>query len=765
MRGPRDGAAVDAERAAEHAVRLLQDPTVGFHGPNGAFRRLLPRDCCVLVRNRQQAAVIRQALQRRGLPSAYLSERDSVLASNEAWELLLLLKAMLKPQDLTTARRVWASHWMQRPLSQLAQERDDDRIWDQRLARLLTWSRAWHEQGVMAAVRLALQDEGAAARALDGSPGGERQVTNLLHLAEWLQQASAQYPTPADLVPMLESAIADPEQVLLTVEGARDATLLRLESDADLIQVVTIHKSKGLQYPVVILPFGAYPGPDIPPSRPGPTVQNGRWMLPAADDPSLAEQAARDELREDIRLLYVALTRAVHHVALGASPRLFRDRGRPAWLHTGLGRLVTGSRQGSAEVEATALVADLQRVTDHLRANDEGMLDAKAPNSDEPVSGVVDPVGTGHDAIEFTVLAPDQPVPCTVYHAPAAVQAAVTGGRRRGVATVAKAIHRGWRISSFSGLVREAIPTGASVVSSVTTSVATSIGTSFPGPGEGPSQRWDEPTPLRSDLASVQEAEANPAVSTAADAPAQAGAPGTPGAWHLLPSSAELGQHLHEWLELAAEHQFDWQESGPLLAELQSRLRCSGWSEHGETLQAWLKAVTGQALPEWGLALGQLQHCRAELEFWMPLGTLQTPALDSLLRQWVLPGRDRPALRAQRVQGLLMGFADLVIEHQGRYGVLDYKSNRLGPDTQAYEPAALEQAVLDHRYDLQAVIYVIALHRLLRSRLGPRYDPQQHLGPAQFFFIRGLDHAQGGVCTLSLPPPAIEAFDTLLNAP
>lgn len=113
---------------------------------------------------------------------------------------------------------------------------------------------------------------------------------------------------------------------------------------------------------------------------------------------------------------------------------------------------------------------------------------------------------------------------------------------------------------------------------------------------------------------------------------------------------------------------------------------------------------------------------------------------------------------------MLMGFIDLVFEHEGRYWVLDYKSNSLGPDDSAYDAPGLAQAMAAHRYDVQAAVYLLALHRLLQARLGSRYDPAQHLGGAVYFFLRGIHGPAGGVCTLTLPTEALHALDAMLDA-
>ena len=111
---------------------------------------------------------------------------------------------------------------------------------------------------------------------------------------------------------------------------------------------------------------------------------------------------------------------------------------------------------------------------------------------------------------------------------------------------------------------------------------------------------------------------------------------------------------------------------------------------------------------------------------------------------------------------MLMGFADLVFEHKGKYWVLDYKSNYLGKDDAAYSRDKLIQSMAEHRYDVQAAIYMLALHRLLRLRLGQAYDPDRHLGGAVYLFLRGIKGPESGVCLIPASKPLMDALDAML---
>ena len=150
------------------------------------------------------------------------------------------------------------------------------------------------------------------------------------------------------------------------------------------------------------------------------------------------------------------------------------------------------------------------------------------------------------------------------------------------------------------------------------------------------------------------------------------------------------------------------------------------------------------------------------MEFWLPSDGLDARAVDALCRQHLLSGRARPALVERHLRGLLMGFADLVYEQGGRFGVLDYKSNALGARDADYTVAAMEAAMLEHRYDVQAALYLLALHRLLRTRLGRAYQPAQQLHGAVYLFLRGVGTTSAGAYHLAAPLALIDALDAML---
>lgn len=248
--------------------------------------------------------------------------------------------------------------------------------------------------------------------------------------------------------------------------------------------------------------------------------------------------------------------------------------------------------------------------------------------------------------------------------------------------------------------------------------------------------------------------------------PGAAQAPADPvdAPWHRFPRGAFAGDFLHDQLEWLAGERFLLDSSADLQQRLMRRCKRLGWEARADDVVAWLRQVCSRPLPALGAPLAGLATVAPEMEFWYPIESLSLPALDACCRRHILPGQPRPALSPRTVQGMMMGYADLVFEHGGRYWVLDHKSNSLGRADADYDLETLNAAILAHRYDVQAALYLLALHRLLRARLHDGYKPAQHLGGAIYLFLRGVAAAQAGCCTLPATHELLADLDRLLPA-
>ncbi|MEY2685123.1 MAG: exodeoxyribonuclease subunit beta, partial [Pseudomonadota bacterium] len=683
LRAQGDVRQVYAQHCAERIVGWLNDPGNGFAREGGGFVRLRPQDIAVLVRTGQEAEAVRGALRERGVQSVYLSDKDSVLASGEARDLVYWLAAVCDPQDPARVRAALALGTVGWPLPALADLLGHDEDYDDLVAQLTGLHQVWRDQGVLAMLRQTLHRLGLAASWVQ-APGGERRLTNVMHLAELLQTASAELDGEQALVRWLQDRVDDP-----TTGG--DEPLVRLESDADLVQVVTVYKSKGLEYPVVCVPFATSYRP--------PDKHKGWWAvrLPGADGgytpilqhhPDVEERVVQERLREDTRLLYVALTRARHGVWAGFAAL----RNGPAQVcetHLGAAGYLVG---GGQALEAGAWRPAL-----------EGQWAGGAVVLDLPGDAAEGPGGQ---------LQP------TRLHRPEAGAAL----REPGVYTAA--FDRRWGIASYSRLTRD-LQASAPVLA--------------------PWARIRD-----DDDATDPSAIHSPTVPS-------------PSLMHTFRRGPVAGQFLHDQLEWLAGEGWALNRDARVATRLMARCERAGFGADAPGLVDWLGVVLSTPLPGLGVALQDLPRPLAELEFWLPWTGLSTAQLDAVCHAHCVLGVPRPVLRASDLHGMLMGFADLVFEHGGRYWVLDYKSNHLGDTDADYHRDALEAAMAQHRYDVQATVYLLALHRLLQSRLGAAYDPATHLGGAVYLFVRGVRGPCAGVSLWPATTAWVQDLDGLLT--
>ena len=233
--------------------------------------------------------------------------------------------------------------------------------------------------------------------------------------------------------------------------------------------------------------------------------------------------------------------------------------------------------------------------------------------------------------------------------------------------------------------------------------------------------------------------------------------------WHRFPRGSVPGNFLHEQLEWMGQEGFATAADPAFGQRLGQRCERAGWGHRQEDAIAWLRTVALTSLPPLGAALSGIVELLPEMEFWFPSERLGSGRLDALCARRLLAGLGRPALPERELHGMLKGFADLVFEHEGRYWVLDYKSNSLGASDAAYTTGAMAGAMAAHRYDIQGAIYLLALHRLLKSRLGDHYNPASQLGGAVFLFLRGIANPATRGCYLIEPDLALlDGLDALL---
>jgi exodeoxyribonuclease V beta subunit len=680
-----------ARSAASEIVRLLnlarQQPCrAGFELPaGGALQPLRPADIAILVRNQAEARAIRRALDARRVPSVYLSDKDSVFGSNEATSLLHWLRACAEPEQERLLRAALATPLLDLPLARLEQFNQDELVWEAEVERFRTYQRLWRRQGVLPMLRRLLSDFDVPSRLLSLADG-ERSLTNLLHLSELLQTAAADLDGEHALIRWLAEQIEQPG-------AGGEEQILRLESDEERIRVVTIHKSKGLEYPLVFLPFICSYQELTRRNTPVAKYHDdqGRWVAAPHPDQKAMEAVANERLAEDVRLLYVAVTRArcACWMGVGVVGRVTKKDGEKTNLHrTGLGYLLSAGR-----MVRTAELAGLLR---KLESDCRDITLSALPGATDAVYRSEAEPSPLEPALRFSGEVP-----------------------------------RDWWISSYSSMLA-----GARVAPKE--SLESAAGEALPAEGDifrPPESATEE---------QLQEAAAEGATARSAR--------GAGPSIHDFPRGPDPGTFLHGVLEWAAHQGFADLSRDYRQRKHQLALYCErrDWGEWIPVLQQWLHHLlqTPLLLPldQGEVRLGSLTNdgYQAELEFMLPAHRVETQLLDQTIARAVLPGAVRPELNPDHLNGMVKGFIDLVFCFRDRYYVLDYKSNHLGQTPQAYSARAMAAAMLEHRYDLQYVLYTLALHRLLKARL-PHYNYQRHVGGVLYLFLRGVDADGQGV--------------------
>lgn len=678
-----------AASCASEIVHLLnagQQGLAGFARAGEPFQKLLPADIAILVRDGKEAQAVRGELSARGVRSVYLSDKDSVFAAQEAHDLLAWLKACAEPDAERTLRAALACITLALPLAELELLNQDELAWENRVMQFRDYRRIWRTQGVLPMLRRLLHDF-KLPQALVQRTDGERVLTNLLHLSELMQQAAAELDGEQALIRHLSEHLALSGQ-------AGEEQILRLESDEQLVKVVTIHKSKGLEYPLVFLPFICSMKP-VDGSRLPLHFHDasGHAQISLKPTPALVEQADDERLAEDLRLLYVALTRAQHACWLGVAD-LKRGSNSASTLHrSALGYLLGG---GQKLAESVALSQWLRSLAED------------------------------HPAVKV------EPVPLPTTEPFSAPRNEVALSKPR---VPRRSARENWWIASYSAL---------------------RIGDTITDSGD---QSPDSPQAQKL----FDDERLDP------DAPREVMATG--GDIHRFPRGPNPGTFLHGLLEWAGEKGFAEAAADPLSLEKVVAQRCNrrDWKGWINTLTDWLQHLLtlplrlGTEVQPMALCeLDQPNQYRVEMEFWFACSKVDVAQMDALVRRYTHNGAPRAAAETVSLNGMFKGFIDLTFEHEGRYFVADYKSNWLGVDDDAYTEQAMETSILDNRYDLQYVLYLLALHRQLKARLAD-YDYDRHMGGAVYLFVRGSRAASQGAWFTRPPRELIEGLDLLFQ--
>jgi len=634
-------------------------------------------EIAVIVRTHRQARMMQAALRECGIVSVMRSD-ESVFASVEAEEVRILVTALADPGREPLVRAALVTPLFGLNGSDIADHNDDENAWADRLQEFREYHRLWQERGFMVMARELMRREAVRERllALAGS-SGERALTNVLHCFELLhQEAHARGLGMEGLVSWFSERVVSKEP--------GEEYQIRLESDEPAVRIVTAHVSKGLQYPVVFCPFqfgGVCSGGEVV------LFHNDRGrMTRDFGSPSIDRHrmlAARESLAENLRLFYVALTRAERRCVFFT------------------GRIVDGRSAGRTPLLSPS--SCLLYVSDEARKSPQPVGEAQRELAGMDVAAMADTLQSLSDGPKGVIrhrrfsLGDDLGMPL--------VRPATTGRPPLVLRQFRKLLDTDWRIASFTTLSRHR-----------------HIAIELPDRDESASEQHAAP---------VVSVETEHSIFT-------------------FPKGAAAGILMHSIFE---KLDFATATENTIAEAVTKALDRYGYEADWQPCLAGMvqQVLTTQlSSPEGSFTLGHLRpgSWSTELEFFFPLRPVTSPQLAGLLsRHGILPTGTDPATAVQAldftpVKGMLMGFMDMVFEAQGRYWLLDWKSNHVGNSVDDYTRDHLGKAMQENLYRLQYLLYTVALDRFLSLRVpGYRYDT--HFGGAIYVFLRGVSAERG----------------------
>ena len=603
----------------------------------------------VLVKNRYEAEDVIQELQKLGIASVYLSDQSSVFDSHVAVELLRILKACLNVAERPILNAI-ATALFGLNAADIHQIQQNEADWQRWADSFAQYQQTWQRQGILAMLHQILLEQGISERLLSQATG-ERDLTDFLHLAEILQQAATLHETEAALLSWFEKQIQG--------EGRQEAQI-RLESERQLVKIVSIHKSKGLEYDLVWLPFLAVPS-----------------KIPTAGDMNVYYSKERDEtlwdmenrnlnalyeetFAEELRLLYVALTRAKYQMAF-ALPTQFDKKWNALHYVLSQGEIGKEIALSAPKDTETLLQTFKEKMQDNVEICTRPNLEAFPALS----------INTKNDELKA---------------------AEFTGN-----------IEQDWRITSFTS-IEQAHRRQHYFTESVGKKHAVF----------DDAKDYDSQNAIEISTALLNENESN-----ILD----------------LPRGKQVGTALHRHFEncyfsdLANTEEID---------KLRQSLQLD--ETFTEPLQNWLQQISHTPLSnEIGIALADLANkdCIKEMPFYLAIREhFDVEAFNHALKaHHHLPSEP---LQFEQIQGIVRGSIDLVFRHNGKYYLVDYKSNFLGSTLADYNQEALKKEMLHSHYDWQYLIYTLALHRYLQS-VVPDYDYARDFGGVFYLFLRGMN--------------------------
>ena len=650
------------------------------------------KDMAVLVRTNRQATLVMQYLTAKTIPSV-VYYAGNIFDTVEAVELQRVLWGLADPNNERKLKAALATQL----LGVQAIAFDDTDIhenWERRIFRLQRYAILWKKQSFMRMFKSMIAEEAIQQR-LMGFSDGERRLTNLLHLGELLHQADM------DRRPGVQGLVKWLGERMQKRGMESDDHLLRLEKDAHAVKIVTIHKSKGLEYPVVFCPFGWESAgvPETPAVQFHDPRKNNTLTSDFGSDQLSQHKlfAQHEKLAENVRLYYVALTRARQKCYLAWGRIRNAETSAPAYLFHCPKDIstVNGSNDVLTEVKKALVTRNDKMLLEDLKD-----LALRSSNTIELVN-----LTERTEDSELTVPESNS----QLHHRHFSHQ-----------------IDHSWKVTSYSNLAstHDAAPEKAD-----RDGVPLFV---FPEADETDIRQNENPF---SDVL-------------------------------YFPKGTYAGLFFHDLFEHLDFGGNETDHHTLILEKLEAYNIPKEWQH---AVFAMVKHITTTPLllsqPDLMLSNISMGDRINEMEFYYPIQNIDPSVFKNTLFEnadLTLPEiKPEATFDSSLLRGFMRGFIDLIFQHKGKYYILDWKSNYLGSNVTDYSLGNIQNAMMDHNYHLQYMIYVVALHQYLSSKLI-HYDYEVHFGGVFYLFLRGVRSELGSDAGVFYDRPEFSQIKKLL---
>ncbi len=609
-------------------------------------------DIAVLVKKNKNGLTVQNMLRERGVPSVIYAT-ESVFQSIEAEELFRIMKAVSSPSNINVIKSALATSIFGYSAEQIIKETTEEKGHGILSEKFKRWKTVWENSGFISMIKKLLSEEKIKS-AIIKFYGGERSITNIGHLAELINEAEENSKNNIDAsIKWLQ------DKIISNKNYDSNENQLRLETDENAVTIISIHKSKGLEYGIVFCP-------DLWDSSPENTFikyhENSDTVLDIAPDENTKNISEYESLAEELRVIYVALTRARYRTYL-------------TW--------------GKIKKTYNSAAAYLFHSPADFNPNEEKKRHDLISKATENINMISELKSMKRLNIIVKNIQSD-----TVRKDFKTHSIKKASEEKKICRDIDFTIDKGFKILSYSALLKNNF-----------------------------SDEKDHDVFLN-----IKNKNLKPDIKETGI--------------NQFPKGALSGIFFHEIFE-----ESDYKDSVSIRQTAIDKIKKFRISEEWiptaiETVNKILDIEIKADNNPFKLNQTGFVSRLNELEFYFPLNKFNTAEFIKICSQYEKSITTDSITEINRTDGYIKGFIDLVAENNGKYYIFDWKTNHLGDTAGEYNCDSLKSSMIEGNYFLQAIIYSIAVHRYLKSRIKD-YSYSKHFGGAFYVFIRGVTGGYG----------------------